>query len=217
MLIFIVLLLAAALAGVLFLELNYPAAPVTVALRQWQAGLGSLIGLLGIALSVAAQAHEADRLERARIYREGLAIALSMQQEAFDVTRWLSSIEKLRARYEIKGDGSNKSDPMIICQLLFESARGARYLYSPSGIIESYRASVGKLPNLLGIHFLDLVAQQRHLAERIAAITDEDCKQDAQLQFDVLAEDIANVRTALGRIEVHMKDLPETTKVSVEY
>lgn len=198
-------------------EVLRPKARLTVALRKWQTGLAGLIGFCGVWISLALQPIEADRQHKQQLYREALAMAMSMQVEAIDTRRWMTRVDELilKAGKVLKNAGDNDQSPELFaeCNVLFDLARAHRY--RPVGIIDSLRQDLGKLPHVLGLHFLDLSVQRQRLVEKISSATEEDCRERPQLSYLVLNEAAENVHAALARIEEGMKKLPETETIRV--
>lgn len=88
MIAFVLLLMVAVfgmvLALVLTLEITMPTEPLTVALRNWQTGLSALLGLVGVAISIILQGHQADVQQRTQATREAITLAVAMQREQLE-------------------------------------------------------------------------------------------------------------------------------------
>jgi len=213
-----IILVASAIliAAILYLEVSRPEAPFVVALRNWQTGLGAFVGLLGLTIALAVQSHDADRLQRQQLYREGLVVALAMQVEAFEVRRWMRKIDRYLSSWDEAR--SSKADPMVLaveCRLFYRNAKREEYI--EHGIIDANRSQVGRLPNLLGVHFLDLQKNIRSLRQELNRDIEKNCNDDPELRLLFVKEAADNVKTSLDRIESGLTNLPDTQAIMVHY
>lgn len=207
----VVLAFALLVALVLKLEITKPKAPLTVALRNWQTGMSALLGLLGVAVSISLQGYQTERLQTAQLTREIIFLAVAMQREQLEVMRWLKEIDAIRTHLI-----TDRSKPTAIeCRVFYDRIKNEKY--SDLGIIEENRTTVGKLPTMLGVHFLDLRMLRRRMQSHIDETTDKQCDDEPKFRFELFDEDVGNLKTVFERIGQEMKKLPETATITIAY
>ena len=207
----VVLTFALLIALVLKLEIKKPKAPLTVALRNWQTGMSALLGLLGVAASISLQGYQTEKLQTTQLTREIVFLAVAMQREQLEVMRWLKEIDAIRTHLI-----TDRSKPTAIeCRVFYGRIKNEKY--GALGIIEENRTTVGKLPTMLGVHFLDLRMLQRGMQLHIDETTDKQCDDDPKFRFELFDEDVGNLKTVFERIGQEMKKLPETGTLTIAY
>ena len=134
-----------------------------------------------------------------------------MQREQLEVLRWLKDLDRLRIT------ALETPDKPTVFECKFFYSRLKSKTYTHLGIIEANKPNIGKVPAMLGVHFLDLVILQRKLQRYISEMTDTRCNDDPGLRFNVFDEHVGNIKTVIERIAAQIKTLPETTMLTIEY
>jgi hypothetical protein len=186
----------AALGGILLLERHWPQAWFTGALREWQTGIGALLGLLSVGAAIEYQSI-LSRTERDTERRlEASSVGAALYSEVYNVQYWLEDVDgalEVSSNYVGVADFCKNAVP-----LFNKTSRDA------VGVFEALAEKMGDLPGRSTYLFTMMWARWTDAKRLLSAATEVECGRNPRLWLDAIRMRTESVRTSMRELSDEM-------------
>ena len=149
-----------------------------IALREWQSGLGAMLGVIGIGWAAILQSDAAKQLEIQKIIIEGTTMAVPMFIEARDHLKELDDIDRITGDdkpFKLANatrDLQEKQDREY-CSRIVPKLNAIKL--SQLTLIEAGRSQMGKLPGDVAYAFAAFATEWQSVRKEVETLTVDEC------------------------------------------